>query len=89
MAERLHIFVLEVNNVFEDEHEILLYSSIENALAALAEDIADRYHFDTDEPYCTREELEQKQEEMRKHLLEKSFWVDGDEQYYLDEKEVW
>lgn len=89
MAERLHIFVLEVNSVFEDEHEILLYSSMENALMALAEDLADRYHFDTDEPYCTPEELEQKREDMRKSIVEKGFWLDGDGGYYLDEKEVW
>lgn len=91
MATNNHprIFVIEINNFDENEHEILLYSSIENALAALAEDIADRYHFDTDEPYCTPEELEQKREDMRKSLTNKGYWADGSEEYYLDEKEVW
>lgn len=89
MAERLHIFVLEVNSVFEDEHEILLYSSIENALAALAEDIADRYHFDTDEPCCTKKELEQIRQDMRKSLTNKGYWAYGSEEYYLGRKEVW
>lgn len=43
MATNNHprIFVIEINNFDENEHEILLYSSMENALMALLEDLAD------------------------------------------------
>ena len=79
------IFVLTTEE--QDYVDTELFRSRENAVKSVLDDLHDRYHFDTDEPYITESELQEKRETAVREL-EHGWWEDGEVTYYLDEKEV-
>jgi len=83
----MKIWVLLVEDA--DGNDCYLYKTYEGALNCVMGDIEDRNHFDTDEPYITREELAQKQQEARDEIEELGYWQDDDgTNYWIQEKEL-
>lgn len=82
----MQIFVLlfEENDSLDTE----LFFTKEKAIEYVDGDLSDRYHFDTDEPDITIEELEKKKREMREAFDKFGYWTDDDVTYYLDEKTI-
>jgi len=82
----MQIFVLlfEENDGLDTE----LFFTKEKAIEYVDGDLEDRYHFDTDEPYITQDELADKKREMREAFDKFGYWTDDDVTYYLDEKTV-
>lgn len=84
----MKVFVLTV--ISQDCEETLVFASQEKALGTVAGDLADHYHFDTDEPYCSPEQLQLEQDSARGQLKDYGNYEtnDGEITYYLEEKEV-
>ena len=68
------IFVLTIEE--QDGLYLELYRSRENAVKYVLDDLHDRYHFDTDEPYISESELQEKRNvvleeiDLAEHLLQ-------------------
>lgn len=82
--EKIWVLTVEERDAVNTE----LYRGRENAVKCVIEDLADRYHFDTDEPYITEQELMEKQQTAKKELDSVGWWQDDDVTYYIDEKQV-
>lgn len=80
------IFVLATEE--QDGVSTELYRSRESAVKSVLDDLHDRYHFDTDEPYISESELQEKKNTAVSELDKYGWWEDGEVIYYLDEKEV-
>lgn len=82
----MKIWVLTIT---EDDFEgCYLYKTREGAIKTVQMDLEDRYHFDTTEPYISKDELEEKKRRANRDLLTKGNWQDEDATYWLDHKEV-
>jgi len=77
-------YVLRV--VDEDIDEISVHLCRESALGVVKGDLSDRNHFDTDEPYCTAEELAELQATAVNSLLKDGVYDDGEVKYTLEYK---
>lgn len=82
----MKVYLLTIES--QDNVENLIYKSQESALECVKGDLLDRYHFDTDEPYITQEELEEKQDEAVNALQNYGSWKDDEVQYWLDKKDL-
>ena len=71
-------------NPTEEMIDNYLFNNVKNALALVAGDLKDRYHFDTDEPYCTPLELAQLTAKMEEELLNRGVFEDGEVEYILE-----
>ena len=80
------IFVLTIEE--QDYVDAELFHSRENAVKCVLDDLHDRYHFDTDEPYISESELQEKRNTAVRELDKYGWWKDDEVIYYLDEKEV-
>ena len=80
------IFVLTIEE--QDGLYLELYRSRENAVKFVLDDLHDRYHFDTDEPYISESELQEKRNTAVRELDKYGWWKDDEVTYYLDEKLV-
>ncbi len=82
--EKIWVLTTEERDFVETD----LYRSKESAMECVKGDLLDRYHFDTDEPYITKEELQEKQEQAENELNAAGWWQDDEVTYYLEEKEI-
>ena len=80
------IFVLTIEE--QDGLYLELYRSRENAVKYVLDDLHDRYHFDTDEPYISESELQEKRNAAVSELDKYGWWKDDEVTYCLDEKLV-
>ena len=80
------IFVLTIEE--QDGLYLELYRSRENAVKFVLDDLHDRYHFDTDEPYISESELQEKRNTAVSELDKYGWWKDDEVTYCLDEKLV-
>lgn len=82
----MKVYVLTVTE--DDFQDVSVFKSKKSLIKNVKADLADRYHFDTDEPYITKEELEAKQAEAEKSLLEDECWEDDGTTYRMDAAEL-
>ena len=80
------IFVLTIEE--QDGLYLELYRSRKNAVKYVLDDLHDRYHFDTDEPYISESELQEKRNAAVSELGKYGWWKDDEVTYCLDEKLV-
>lgn len=65
-----------------------LFFNKQDAIDDIKGNIRDHNHFDTDEPYCTQEELEEKQNKVIADIENFGWAKDEDVTYYLEHNEV-
>lgn len=84
--EKVYVLMVQDHeNQFSTEYTVLLFHSEEKALDAIRNDLRDRNHFDTNEPYCTEEELADCQKEVIDSILKCGWWNDDEVMYDLFE----
>lgn len=86
----MKVWILTVEDY--ETSETYAFASQEKALETVRQDLADHFHFDTDEPYCSKDELEAIQNAAVESLVSIGLYDSADEAneltYTLDEKEV-
>ena len=86
----MKVWILTVEDY--ETRETYAFASLEKALEMVRQDLADHFHFDTDEPYCSKDELEAIQNAAVESLASIGLYDAADEAdsmvYTLDEKEV-
>jgi hypothetical protein len=83
----LKVFVL---NVFgEDIHDVFVFSSYEKAVNQIRITLKDYYHFDTDTPYLTGQEMKDVIAEMESIIYDDGEYESGDDlRFTIDERYV-
>lgn len=78
------IFVLSVTEY--DEKNIMCFKTKDGVIETIINDLKDRYHFDTDEPYLTQDELNEEINTMKFHIEKYGYWKDNMNcEYIIDE----
>ena len=83
----LKVFVL---NVFgEDIHDVFVFDSYEKAVNKIRITLKDYYHFDTDTPYLTEQEMKDVITEMESIIYDDGEYESGDDlKFTIDERYV-
>lgn len=83
----LKVFVL---NVFaEDIHDVFVFDSYEKAVNQIRITLKDHYHFDTDTPYFTEQEMKDVITEMELIIYNDGEYESGDDlRFTIDERYV-
>ena len=86
MTKDFKVFVLNVFSV--DNHDVFVFDSLDKCLNKIEDTIKDNYHFDTDTPYITKEELAEELTEMKCFIYDDGVYESGDLTFTVDERYV-
>lgn len=86
--EKLRLWGLAVTDKDDGSLTQLCFKTREKALEFVRDDLHDRYHFDTNEPYITEEEYKTLCATADKELGQGGWWEDGEVTYWLEQVDV-
>ena len=86
MTKDIKVFVLSVLD--KGVHDVFVFDSIDKYLNEIEDIIKDNYHFDTDAPYITIEELSEELTEMKQLIYDNGIYESGDLTFIVDERYV-
>ena len=83
---KMKVYVL---NVFtDDNHSVFVFDNYYKVFNEIEQTLKDNYHFDTDNPYITEQELNDEIDTMKNHIYDDGYFDNNEIKFTVDECEV-